>query len=120
MDDDIFKDFPEYNREWERYKSNLKEKETQWETELNELMEKSTNVNDTISGADLKASINVQFASLPCGKTKPCGSCQKPDSLKHRSQSMEEPGSHSAPCSPPLIGHNAGKNSLQSWENSMA
>ena len=39
---DPFRDFPLYNREWERYEEILREKETLWEEELKNLMEKSS------------------------------------------------------------------------------
>ena len=47
LDDNIFQDFPTYNREWERYKASLNEKEDQWESELNELMEKSADLKES-------------------------------------------------------------------------
>ena len=42
MDEEVFKDFPTYNREYERYRLQLDEKEQKWEAELTQLMEQST------------------------------------------------------------------------------
>ena len=36
---DPFLDFPNYNRDYERYQALLNEKELQWEAELKQLME---------------------------------------------------------------------------------
>lgn len=41
-EEDPFADFPNYNREWERYQENLREKERLWEAELKRLMDAST------------------------------------------------------------------------------
>ena len=41
--EEIFRDFPTYNREWERHQLKLMEKELQWEAELKQLMEQSSN-----------------------------------------------------------------------------
>ena len=38
----FFKDFPTYNREWERHQLKLQEKELRWEAELKQLMDEST------------------------------------------------------------------------------
>ncbi|TRY64384.1 hypothetical protein TCAL_14316 [Tigriopus californicus] len=41
-EEDPFVGFPNYNREWERYQENLREKERLWEAELKRLMDAST------------------------------------------------------------------------------
>ena len=40
--EDKFRSFPNYSREWERYQASLREKEQAWELELMRLMEAST------------------------------------------------------------------------------
>ena len=40
--EEVFKDFPTYNREYERRRLMLEEKEQMWEAELKQLMEQSS------------------------------------------------------------------------------
>ena len=42
MVEEVFKDFPTYNREYERRRLMLEEKEQMWEAELKQLMEQSS------------------------------------------------------------------------------
>ena len=42
VDEEVFKDFPTYNREYERRRLMLEEKELKWEAELKQLMEQSS------------------------------------------------------------------------------
>ena len=65
LDDNIFEDFPTYNREWERYKASLNEKEDQWESELNELMEKSTDLKESPEITTSKKEDIPSFHSSP-------------------------------------------------------
>ena len=61
LEDSIFQDFPTYNREWERYKASLNEKEDQWESELNALMEKSADLKESTDNSTSKTEEKQSF-----------------------------------------------------------
>ena len=47
LQDNIFHEFPTYNREWERHQDTLNEKEAIWESELNESMKQSADFTES-------------------------------------------------------------------------
>ena len=61
LEDNIFQDFPTYNREWERYKDSRNEKEDQWESELNALMEKSADLKESTDNSTSKTEEKQSF-----------------------------------------------------------
>ena len=61
LEDNIFQDFPTYNREWERYKASQNEKEDQWESELNALMEKSADLKESTDNSTSKTEEKQSF-----------------------------------------------------------